>query len=256
MADTQASTLSLSTAIHRKLNALRGSITRWLFVRGMSIVLLWFVLLLLLDLGLDWFFPMDVSQRVVVMVIVLAIIAYQIFRQLVRPMIQKLDDDTLALRVEAGHKELGQGLISALQFARLENPQSLGVSPQMINATIEHGNEAARKVDFDDVLDREVYKRNLLITTVMLLVLGGGAVGVMASDMLRAWFQRNVMLANVRYPQQTFFDLDDVREMTLPRGDDWIATVYVTGVIPDNVYLDFEPTVGKEIGRASCRERV
>ncbi len=255
MTDTAAPTPSLSRAIHSKLNALRRAVGRWLFVRGVAIVLLWLVGLLLLDLAIDWFFPMDLSQRVVVLLIILGVVVFIGIKHLIRPMIGRLDDDTLALRVEAGHKELGQRLISALQFARVKNPEKLGVSPAMVNATIEQGNDVANQVRFDDVLDQKVFTRNVLITIVMLLVLGGGAVGVMASDLLNAWFKRNLMLADVRYPRQTFFgELDNITEMTLPRGDDWDATVFVTGVIPENVYLDFEPVTGNSITQQMVRQ--
>lgn len=215
---------------------------------------MWFVALLVVDLALDWFFPMDLSQRVVVLIIILAVLAFLFFKHMVRPMLGRLDDDTLALRVEAGHKEFGQRIISALQFSRVKDPEKLGLSPAMVNATIEQGNEVAENYKFDDVLDQKVFTRNMLITGIMLLVIGGGTVGVLASDLLNAWFKRNVLLADVRYPRETFFDLDNVTELTLPRGDDWDAAVFVTGVIPDNLYLEYEPDTGSSITQQMVRQ--
>ena len=241
-------TPKLSSQIESKLRGLRRAVASWLTLRGLSYVLLCVVALLALSFLVDWWFMLEKSQRVVSMVVAVAAVLYLAWRYILYPLAFHLDDDMLAVRVEERHSELHDGLISALQFARVEDPEKLGVSPQMLAAAIEQGNRDADKLDFSDVLDRKANRRHGLITLLMILILGGATAGVIYNDLMRIWFNRVILFGDDRYPRNTNFvlGLNDRNELVLPRGDDWNADVKVTGVVPGTVYLDIDYKTGSD----------
>jgi len=246
----------LSSQVLSKLHALRRSISAWVLVRGLAIVLAVLVVLLALSLWLDWTWMLDKQQRVICIVIALGVLGYLAYRHLLMPLSRKLDEETLALRVESKHKELHEGLINALQFSRIAKPEELGLSPAMVNATIDAGNRAAANADFRDVLNRKVFNRNLIITGVTVVILGAAAVGIAATDTLNIWFNRMFLLGDVRYPRMTNFELklNDKGELLLPRGDDWEAIVKVVGEVPDSVYIDYNPKTGSDVTQMMARQ--
>jgi len=246
----------VSSQVLSKLHALRRSIGVWLLVRGAAVVLAALVALLLLSLWLDWAWMLDRSQRVICLIIAVAIIGYLAFRHLLKPMSRSLDEETLALRVEEKHHELREGLINALQFSKIKDPTLLGLSPQMVQATIASGNEAAGRTDFSDVLDRSVFLRNATITVFFLLFIAAMAFGVATNNTLSIWFNRMFLLGEERYPRNTQFvlNLNEQGELLLPRGDDWEAMIKVTGVVPQSVYIDYDPKLGSAVTMLMARQ--
>ncbi len=248
--------MPFSQELKARLSALRRTVGAWLMARGLSVLLLWVVGILALSLLTDWYFDFDKPQRLIFIVVTGIVLVSIFYRKLLRPLSRQLDDDTLALRVEDTHRELGEGFISALQFSRIEDPAKLGMSPQMVQATIASGSAAAEKVSFKDVVDRKAFTRNLAIIAAMVVVLGVGAGGVFAWDIMNIWFKRMFLLGDARYPRATHFDLDEATEIVVPRGDDWTASALVTGEIPDFVYIEFKPRNGPEITQMMTRQDV
>ncbi len=236
----------VSSQVLSKLHALRRSIGAWIFVRGFALLLVVFVAILAVSLWLDWTWMLDKSQRVICIIVALSFLGYLSVRHLIKPLSRRLDEDTLALAVEGRHGELNEGLINALQFSRIENPAELGMSPAMVDAAIAAGNDAATRTDFRDVLDRTTYLRNLAIAGLMLIALLAAAIGVATNTTLGIWFNRFFLLADDPYPRNTQFviPVNDKGEFLLPRGDDWEAMIKVTGIIPDSVYIDYDPATG------------
>src|SRR5262245_13122009 len=126
-----------------RLASLRARLAGWLLVDGLNRVL-WLALGLgAADLALDWFFRMDRSQRLVMLVLIAGSLGWFLYRRLIRPLSLSSSDDALALQVEAGNRGLGEGLISALQLARISDVQSRGMSPVLVRAAILSGAQAA-----------------------------------------------------------------------------------------------------------------
>ena len=244
-------TAHTTPAINNKLRGLRRSVRTWYFVHGLSRVMWWMVVLISADLLLDYNTRMDLPQRVIclgVFIIVLAVVA---FRQLLRPLLQAMNDDTLVARVEEQHEGLGDSVISAVQFARADHAahHAQGVSQAMIDATIDQGIVAASRVNFRDVLDRSTFQKNLLFLVLFAVLIGLGAYAVAETAMMRTWFDRNVILGDTQWPQDTYLTIDGVIDdkLTLPRGDDWEQAVKAKGVVPSVVYLEYRPEGGRTL---------
>jgi hypothetical protein len=184
---------------------------------------------------------MDVAQRRICFLLMLAALAYVAYRRLLRPLMQSYSDDVLVLQVEQRHRELGQSLISAVQFSRVEDQyEGLGMSSTMVRATIEQGTRAAGAVDFSDVLERGRYRKN--IAKVAGVVAFFIALGVFVPEVLQTWANRNLLFGEARWPQDTQLQFIGVEggEIILPAGDDLKVTVEVfEGIVPDSVEIQF-----------------
>src|SRR3954465_5868713 len=99
-----------------KLSQLRRGVTGWLALDGIRRLLIWIIGLGLLDLTVDYLFHLEIGQRVAMLLLILALLAYILYGGVIVPLQQELSDDSLALEVEHRNKGLGESLISALQF--------------------------------------------------------------------------------------------------------------------------------------------
>ena len=251
MSDAAVNPLRDYTAVVvSRLHALRRQIAAWFWVDGLSRVLWTALAVFVIDLGIDWFFRMDVPQRAVMLLLMLGVIGTVAWRRLVRPLSIPLSDDALALQVEDRNKTLGQGMISALQLARIEDHAQRGMSPVLVRQTVIFGAQAAGSVDFGRVLDQREFRINATILLSAVVLLLAGAVGVARSQPLAIWFHRNVLLGDSVWPQKTYLVVQRAQNgrVKFPRGEDWTQVVEVTPeseIVPDNVYIDFRRARGR-----------
>lgn len=231
----------IPSSVTEKLGALRRAIVGWLAVDGLAALALAVAAVFLVDLGVDWLFRMDVAQRRICFLIMVAVLAYVAYRRLLRPLGQSYSDDVLVLQVEGRHRELGQSLISAVQFSRVEDQyEGLGMSSAMVRATIEQGTQAAGNIDFTDVLEGGRFRKNLakIVGVAAFFV----AFGLFFPDALRTWADRNLAFGDSRWPQDTHLQFVGVdgNEIVLPAGDDLKVVVEVQeGIVPDSVTIQF-----------------
>ncbi len=234
----------IPTTVAKRLSALRQKLIAWLVVDGLSRVLWLVIALALIDFGLDYLFQMDFAQRSVMLVLIVgAIIAASVWR-LIRPLRRIPGDDALVLEVEEHNKQLGQSLISAVQFSRMGDITHQGISMRMVQATIDAGAEAAEDVDFGATLNAKKMYINAGLVALACLVLAGAAYGVAQSNSLAIWFNRNVMLGDRMWPQDINIEIIDTQAsgQRLVRGEDWTQYVGVTKsskAMPDQVFVDF-----------------
>ncbi|MEQ8787858.1 MAG: hypothetical protein RIC55_16250 [Pirellulaceae bacterium] len=239
-------------AVSRQLKSLRRRIAVWLLVDGACYVLPPLLVLaavdFLLDYGLNanWGYQMDLSQRTILLVMAAAgLIALFVWRMIL-PLTKPLADEALILEVERKHRELGQSLISAVQFSRLREALSPGVSTAMVDATIDLGLRRAKSVRFGDVLNLPRFYRSLAIVAASVGLLTLGGVGVALNPTLRTWFNRNVLLADESWPQDVYFEIVGAEDgvLTIVRGDDHVQRVAIrpeSRRTPEAVTMEFRP---------------
>ena len=225
-------------------------INSWFLVDGLGRLLLCLVLLIGVDLLIDWMFRMDRAQRAVMLAIAVIVLAWVSYRRVIRPLSCRVSDDALCLEVEDHNEQLRQGLISAVQFSRMQNVESLGISPAMVEATIDHGLRAAEHVAFDRILRSKRFFANVALLIATLLCLAGVAVSAVYTQPMGIWFNRNVLLGNREWPQNVYLIVEGVQDgrLTIPRGDDWPLVVTVnerSRRIPDTVHVDIRGPGGR-----------
>jgi hypothetical protein len=248
MSDIALKPLAEQTAgVVSRLAALRRQIAAWFWVDGLARVL-WLVIgLCAADLLLDWMFRLDRAQRLVMLLLMAFAIGWLIYRRLVRPLSASMSDDALALQVEQGNKQLGQSMISALQLSRMEDIESKGMSPALVRKTVLSGATAAEKVSFSSVLAGGDFTKNVGLLALASLLLAGLAAGVMANDSLNIWFNRNILLGERTWPQDTYLQIERAEngKVVFPRGEDWTQLVRVlesSKIVPDAVFIEFRQT--------------
>lgn len=206
-----------------KIRDLRRRIALWLAVDGIGRVLLLLVILIGIDLVLDRQFSMDRPQRIVVLALIGLVLAVVVYRRLIRPLSRKLSDDALCLMVQQRHKELGDGLISALQLSREPDWQSRGSSATLVAATIERGVAAAKPLNFHGVLRGGRFIANALLVVFLISVLGAIAAAVASTETMSIWFDRNVLLSDRPWPQDVYLTFDGAATdvLQVPRAEAW-----------------------------------
>lgn len=239
----------IPASIAQRLSALRSRITLWFVIDGVGRVLLAALAIFAVDLLLDWTFRLDRSLRGVMWILMAGVILLVLWRRLLAPLSSPIGDDALLLEVERKHKDLGESVISAAQFARISDLDRLGVSRSMVDATIEHGVRQADRIDFSDVLNSKRFGWNvglLLLGIGLSLALGAG---VAMGGPLSIWFNRNILLGDARWPQDTYLEIVGAEDgiVTLPRGENWTQLVRVVddSQVPDTVFVDFFPSRGR-----------
>lgn len=227
MAQVTTPSGAIPTTVRSGLASLRRRIVTWFLVDGAGRLCSLILAIVLLDFLIDRMLRMDVPQRAIMLVLIAAAGLYFFWRWLVRPFLHRPGDDALVLKVEDRHGELGESLISSVQFSRMSANQYNGVSEAMIQATIDHGVKSAEQIRFADALNNRRLFFNLLLLALAVtgIALCGAAVATTQTG--DTWFQRNVLLKDTPWPGVHLIveGLNDDGEMVVVRGNDWTVNV-------------------------------
>ena len=142
-----------TSAIQQQLARLRGQLRRWVLVRGLARWVLIALIVLALDMFVDRVFKMDFAQRLVMLVLMAGSLAAYLFWRVLKPIAAQAGDDSLVYEVEAKHPELKESLLSGLQLSRSDNLAALGMSGQLVQATIDEGVRRAGSIHTFDTLN-------------------------------------------------------------------------------------------------------
>src|SRR5262245_17785560 len=121
MSQVTAEQFEMPAPVASRLWRLRQAIAAFFAVDGCVHVLAWLIGIALLDLALDFTFRLDHAQRAILLVLAIGALIVVAWRKLVRPLAAATSDDALCLAVERRHPQLGESLISAVQFSRATN---------------------------------------------------------------------------------------------------------------------------------------
>jgi len=132
------------------------------------------------------------------------------------------------------------------------------MSPQLVQDAIAEAIEPASKVRFSEILASGRIARNALLGALSLLVIAG--VSAADTESSSIWFQRNVLLRDVRWPQKTYLVVDPERfpggVARIVRGEDIVVTAQSVGEVhPDRVYIVYMDDAG-DSGQATMKTDV
>jgi hypothetical protein len=242
-------------SIRQRVSQLRAKVISWLLIDGTSKVLLAIVLIALLDLGLDRFFRMDLAQRTIMLVLMVTTVLGFFWWRLIKPFFYRPNDDALILEIEAHNRDLRESMISSAQLARVKNPDAIGMSTELMNAAIHDGNQRAEAIDVSNVLNRSRWGINIAIAVACVLCLGAMSFGVATSEFWKTWFNRNILLKNDQWPQNTILIIQNAVDGVIlaPRGEDLDLTVIVDENSP---VTDVEVFIEREGDSGRSREKM
>ncbi len=243
----------IPSAITGRIRGLRRKLTGWLLIDGFSRLLLAVLILVLFDALIDRVFKMDGPQRIIMLCVMAAVVLGVLFWRVIKPLFNTVSDDALILQVEDHNKELKEGLISSVQFARDGSIEKQGVSKQLVQATIDRGVEMARSIDFGKSLNGSRQATNMLLLLVGLIGLGALGYGVAKTDFWRTWFNRNVLLSDDQWPQNTYLIVEGVVDgkKIMKRGEDHLQMVFVDAERSRIAEVDVTLEINSLSGRSS-----
>jgi hypothetical protein len=165
-----------------------------------------------------------------------------------RPLVRRLPDEDLALRVEGHFGGLRSLLISALQLRQAGAEP--GISAALIDAVERQAVEEARRLDLRRVVETARLKRLALAA----ILLTGAALLYAArqGDMVHAWAMRLLHpFRELAYPTLTHLTPLTGR-LAVPAGDSALVAVVADGRVPNVGTLYYERT-GGDRGALACQ---
>lgn len=189
--------MSQLTKLRSGLNRLkrRRQTLRWL--TGYSALLVALVWTLLAVFLVDWLFLMNVTQRMVSLVIGGVALLWAFFRY-TTPFLGVQEDTTqMALLVER-NQAIDSDLVAAIQFE--DDASARWGSRQLADAVVGYVADFSTRLNVFHGMDYQQVTRRMLVTVVSLVVIGVG-VGV-APDFTQVFFDR-MLLGDMHYPTKT-----------------------------------------------------
>lgn len=214
------------------LAALRRRCRLYLAIDGLTRLMLWLVAASILQILIDRWLRLSVDQRVVLNFLITVLWLWALERCLLARIATPLPDERLAEAVDRAHPALQGRLAAAVQYARAGSATA-DESPQLIAALRDQACRLAGTLRFSDALaHRRAQRRALELVLLAALPL---AAAFALPGVLPVWFQRNWLLREIPWPQQTHivpvgFDRDGVRR--LPRGEPLDIAALNVGRVP------------------------
>lgn len=228
----------LHADIRAKLAKLRRALTGRLAFEGVAWTVVAMVALVFGTLAFDYLLRLERPLRVAIMAVALAAVAWVLWRSLIRPLRVPMPAKDLAMLVENRFDVLSDRLVSSVIFSGRTEVETLGASQAMIACMADEANRLARPLPFEQVVERRGIFRSWSIAGCALALLLG--FGMMQGDLLSRWFKRNVLLANVPWPQATYIEVVGEGDFTVMRGDDLRIVINVQQrslVVPEEIKL-------------------
>jgi len=177
---------------------------------------------------------MERSQRAVILAVALAGVGYVMWRFLLRPLGVSLDAEELALVFERHYPELGDRLISTLQFS-YSDVERVGSSEGLVREVAKQANAMAEGLDSTGPLEgRETWRRlGIAAAAVAVLV----TFSILRAEDMGPWFQRNILFRDIDYPRETYLRVEVEPGFEVVRGGSITVTVTADDehVVPDEV---------------------
>jgi hypothetical protein len=215
---TDGQTDLLHPDIREKLAGLRRALTGRLAVEGAAWTVVSLVALVFGTLAFDYLLRLERPLRALIMVAALAGVAWVLWRSLLRPLRVPMGMADLAMLVEGRFGQLGDRLISAVLFSGRSPAETLGASQAMISHMAAEANAIARPLPLGQIVERRGIFRSWSVACCALALLLG--FGILQGDLLNRWFWRNVLLADVPWPQATYVRVEGKGDFVVMRGDD------------------------------------
>lgn len=193
---------TLHPTLRRKLHTLRVRLRGRLLFEGLAWLLTALGALAVVTFAFDYILRLDPTQRLLILALCSAGVLWTLWRRVLVPQWVGLGDLSLAVLVERHFRQLGDRLVSTLQFADERAVANAGMSPVMMQRVAEETHDIAAPLAFGEVINRRSLWKSLTVAALTVLVLGGSAAA--RPDLASLWFRRNILLAEVDWPQSTY----------------------------------------------------
>ncbi len=206
-------------AVRRRLAAVRRRVRARLLLAGIAWTWAAVFLFCAASLALDWLLRLSLPVRMTLFSAGALGVAWVAWRQLLSPLLFRLDDLDLAAILDRRVPGVGQRVATVLQLPGLLESRVLA-SPSMVQAAVMEHAQALEQADLWSAFDRRAHRRQWLLLIVTALAAYGfyhsfpEAAGIWA----RRWF----LASHERWPQHTYLSvagLGDDGRLLVARGE-------------------------------------
>lgn len=241
---------TFETRVVPRLRAVQRRLRLYVVCEGIAALAGALVFCFLLQLVIDWNLRLRVDLRAGLLAVVVAILARVVWQTLLRPLRQHVDLEDVASVIERRIPAIDSRLISAVQLNR--GGSGPNDSAALVQAHIEQTADTASRWPFEAVLAHSRAVRHGVLVFAVIILFGG--LSQLWPEMMRTWFDRNVLLGATNWRQHTTLtilnDEDGDGMVYAPRGDDFNLAVRWDGERPDRVWLDLDFASGSSEGYA------
>lgn len=233
----------LARPLRRGLGGLRARVRGLLLVLGAGRLAVFLGAALALLFGLDYVLRLPLSVRVVLLLVVVLGTATVLVRHLLRPLLRRLSDETLAASVERAHPRLNDRLRSSLAFAGAANDPDNEDSRDLMRAVVEETVRETAALPFRRVAAGRVPARWAAAAIAVAVLLGASAAA--HADLASIFVQRSLLLRDVSWPRRTTLAVEGLEPGVARRvtvGRETTVRVRADGSIPDRVRFTFWET--------------
>ena len=160
-------------ALTAKLAGLLRRYRRTIVVKGLSAMLVVFLVGMLVVVGLDRFLLMHWTVRTGLSVLVWLAALVVLWKFLLRPLTRVPALSALAASVEADHPELHEEVSSSVELLNSNERPEFRASQELVDAVVQRAERDASRVDFASVIRTERARKYALAAVMLLLVLAG-----------------------------------------------------------------------------------
>ena len=234
------SLLELTRPLRQGLAGLRRRVRSLLIVLGVSRIVVFVGIALVVYFLADYLLRLPLSVRAVFLFALLGGTAVVFVRRLLAPLATPLDDERLAARVEAAHPELQDRVKSSLAFSRAVDDPDNEDSPELMRVVVEETVRLAGSIRFQDVAHSHVAASWAVGAVALAFVLTTAAIA--QAELATTFLQRSVLLRDVSWPRRTTLTVAEMTPGTPRRvtmGRETTLQIRAEGSLPDRVQFSF-----------------
>jgi hypothetical protein len=202
-----------------KLDSLRSRIRLFLVFQGLVYLLFALLIAVLLDLGIDRLLRLHVSQRALLTGGLLVVLGVIVTRYLFSPASLPLSDEDVAVLIEHRNPQLGDRLISALQFDRMMASGKV-MSPRMVERVKQEASQLATPIVTSAMIDRQRLGQLGLFCCGVLAAATLAGIAIPA-ETWATWVNRNLVFGTEEWPYRCKVELVGFKDgvARIPYGD-------------------------------------
>ena len=218
-----------SALLREKLAGVRAKLLTVSAGSGVSVAIILATGLLAGGMLADWLLDLPLAVRAGLLALNVGVFGYVLFRDVLTPIVNRPDDDAVALLVERALPQFRSRLIAALQLAQ---PRAIpaGTSTVLVAELIRETETMARPVPFGDVVNPV---RFVKLALAALIFLAGGAYGYRSlGDDAHDLLKRAFLSQDTAVPRKTRVTLLG-GDRIVPAGEPVTIEATARGLVPD-----------------------
>lgn len=235
------------------LAAVGRSLKRQVILQGLCRCAAFLVVLCMAQFALDALLVLGTGPRAALLIGVIGILGYELWRCVLRPARLHVDVTDVASLVERHHPSLRDRLVSAVAFATATDIRPERDSPAMIRAVLDESTNAASSLRMHDIFHSRRHRNYLSLGLAACAV--PGLFALFFPEMLSAFLARNFALREVPWPSRVTLVLEGFTgdKLRWPIGDDLTLVATATREVPPGVRAVFESASGESVVREMAR---